>query len=320
MTTIYLMQTKQGKYKSVGDGKNEIKIKKFSDVGLRKKEIHLNGKKTTAKNHYGSLNMIMFSPEDLQIVKGDPSLRRKFLDMEIAQTNRIYYELLVKYNKNLKQRNKLLKEIKEQKANISLLDPWNEEISTLAAQILIIRIENLKKLNTLANSIYNNITANKENLIIKYELKANNGELIYPEEKSLEEWKDFYKESLKARVDKDVYRGYTAIGPHRDDLNICIDDFSVRSYGSQGQQRSCALALKFSQIEYIYDQIGEYPVLLLDDVMSELDHFRREQILNFISNKVQTFITVNDKSLIPLIPDSEFFEVENGVIKEAEHE
>ena len=147
-------------------------------------------------------------------------------------------------------------------------------------------------------------------------MKGNNGKLIYPEDESLTDIKDFYVKSLNERRFKDIMQGNTGIGVHRDDLKIYINHSDSKAFASQGQQRCCALALKLSQIEYVKQTTGEYPVLLLDDVMSELDQHRRNQLIGFINDKVQTIITVNDKSLIPDFGSNQYFSVEKGIIKE----
>lgn len=297
-------------------GLHEIKIKKFQQLGRNKKEIFLDGAKVKPKEHYGSLNAVMFSPEDLQLVKGEPSLRRRFFDMQIAQTDPIYYDLLVKYNRVVQQRNKLLKEIRDNEGSSAQLQPWNKEFIALATAIAKKRQLALEKLKVIAGEIYASITGNKEILTIKYELKANNGELLYPEN-DFEDWEIFYTQKLAERERIDILRGNTGIGPHRDDIVLLLNDMSLKSFGSQGQQRSGALALKLSQLEYVRREIGEFPVLLLDDVMSELDNSRRAQLLMFIDGKVQTFITVNDRELIPELAGNNYFEIVQGSVRKA---
>lgn len=297
-------------------GLHEIKIKKFQQLGRNKKEIFLDGAKVKPKEHYGSLNAVMFSPEDLQLVKGEPSLRRRFFDMQIAQTDPIYYDLLVKYNRVVQQRNKLLKEIRDNEGSSTQLQPWNKEFIALATAIAKKRQLALEKLKVIAGEIYASITGNKEILTIKYELKANNGELIYPEN-DFEDWEIFYTQKLAERERIDILRGNTGIGPHRDDIVLLLNDMSLKSFGSQGQQRSGALALKLSQLEYVRREIGEFPILLLDDVMSELDNSRRAQLLMFIDGKVQTFITVNDRELIPELAGNNYFEIVQGSVRKA---
>ena len=297
-------------------GLHEIKIKKFQQLGRNKKEIFLDGAKVKPKEHYGSLNAVMFSPEDLQLVKGEPSLRRRFFDMQIAQTDPIYYDLLVKYNRVVQQRNKLLKEIRDNEGSSTQLQPWNKEFIALATAIAKKRQLALEKLKVIAGEIYASITGNKEILTIKYELKANNGELLYPEN-DFEDWEIFYTQKLAERERIDILRGNTGIGPHRDDIVLLLNDMSLKSFGSQGQQRSGALALKLSQLEYVRREIGEFPILLLDDVMSELDNSRRAQLLMFIDGKVQTFITVNDRELIPELEGNAYFEIVQGSVRKA---
>ena len=297
-------------------GVHDIKIKKYQQLGRNKKEIFLDGAKVRPKEHYGSLNVVMFSPEDLQLVKGEPSLRRRFFDMQIAQTDPIYYDLLVKYNRVLQQRNKLLKEIRDNGGTPQQLEPWNKEFIVLATAIAKKRQLALEKLQAIAGEIYASITGNKETLTIKYELKANNGELLYPES-DFSAWEMFYTNKLKERERIDILRGNTGIGPHRDDIVLLLNDMSLKSFGSQGQQRSGALALKLSQLEYVRREIGEFPVLLLDDVMSELDNNRRAQLLLFIDGRVQTFITVNDRELIPELAGNAYFEIMQGSVRKA---
>ena len=297
-------------------GEHQVKLKKFRQQQKWKKEIWLDGAKIRPKEHYGALNTVMFSPEDLQLVKGEPALRRRFFDMQISQTDPVYYDLLVKYNRVLLQRNRLLKELRDEGGSETILEPWNQEFLRLAAAITKKRLAALGKLERIASEIYASITSNQEELKVRYELKANNGELLYPTA-AADLSEDFYRSLLIARQRIDILRGNTGIGPHRDDLQLLLNGLSLRSFGSQGQQRSGALALKLSQLEYVHREIGEFPVLLLDDVMSELDDSRRAQLLLFIDGRVQTFITVNDRELIPNLAGNAYFRIENGSINEA---
>ena len=297
-------------------GRHEVKIKKYQQQNRWKKEIFLDGSQVRPKEHYGSLNVVMFSPEDLQLVKGEPALRRRFFDMQISQTDPLYYDLLVKYNRVLQQRNRLLKELRDGAGTLPALIPWNEEFIRLAAAISKKRLQALAKLEQIASDIYASITQYKEKLTVHYELKGNNGELFYPETADFCS-EEFYRNKLAERQSVDILRGNTGIGPHRDDLQLLLNNMSLRSFGSQGQQRSGALALKLSQLEYVRQEIGEFPILLLDDVMSELDNNRRAQLLQFIDGRVQTFITVNDKELIPALPGTAYFNIVSGIINEA---
>ncbi len=297
-------------------GNHALKIKKYLQQEKQKKEIILDGEKIRPKEHYGKLNAVMFSPEDLQLVKGEPALRRRFFDMQIAQTDKVYYDLLIKYNRLLQQRNKLLKDLREKgRESSEHLEVWDKEFIRLAAAVVRKRIASLNKLKKITAEIYSSLTANKEKIEIKYEVKANNGETLFLEDEG-KNWEDFYRSCLKERERVDILRGNTGVGPHRDDLTLLLNGISLRSFGSQGQQRSGALALKLSQLEYVKRETGEFPILLLDDVMSELDVKRRTQLLSFIDGKVQTFITVNDKGLIPKLENCRYFEIIEGKIKE----
>ncbi|MDD4721417.1 MAG: DNA replication/repair protein RecF [Acidaminococcaceae bacterium] len=293
--------------------KNKIIIKKYLKNGKYKKELTFNNNVLKAKEHYGLLNVVLFSPDDLQIVKGEPGLRRKFINLEIAQTDKYYYNLLVKYNKTMLQRNKFLKDSKE-KINIDFtqLLVWDSELAKIAAEIIIIRLETLKRISEISADVYNKLTLSKENLNLSYILKTSDGETSKISSKTQKEWEEWYLKEFKMRRNLDVIRCSTSIGPHRDDILINVDDNNLRAFGSQGQQRSAALALKLAELEFIKEVKEEYPVLLLDDVMSELDSGRRKQLLTFIDGKVQTFITVNDKELVKYLPDSKYFYVENG--------
>ena len=275
------------------DSDYEIKIKRYEQNGRIKKELLLDNVNIKAKEHYGTLNTVMFSPEDLQLIKGEPQLRRRFFDMQIAQTDKAYYELLVKYNRLLQQRNRLLKEIRDNNGDKGQLNLWNNELSASAARIIKKRLAALEELLVIASGIYASIAGGSE---------------------SESEWQEFYLKELHERQALDILRGNTSIGPHRDDLFFYVSGKLLKAFGSQGQQRSAALALKLAQLEYVKNNTGEYPVLLLDDVMSELDSERRTHLLKFIDGRVQTFITVNDKHLIPDLNNNAYFYIENGKV------
>ena len=298
------------------DGPHSIRMKRYLEQGKYHKEIKIDGNKTTAKNHYSFLNAVIFSPEDLNIIKGDPGLRRRFMDMEISQTDSFYYELLIRYRRLLRQRNSLLKVIREDNQPQAQLATWDEEIADMGAQILIKRLSNIKKLKEICIPVFHILSNQADCLEIKYEMKGNNGQLFYPEEDNVKDIKEFYLKSLNERRFKDIMQGNTGIGIHRDDFRTYINGLDSKAFASQGQQRCCALALKLSQIEYVKQVSGGYPVLLLDDVMSELDQQRRKQLIHFINDKVQTIITVNDKTLIPDFGSNRYFNVEQGNIKE----
>ena len=296
------------------DSDYEIKIKRYEQNGRIKKELLLDNVIIRAKEHYGTLNTVMFSPEDLQLIKGEPQLRRRFFDMQIAQTDKAYYELLVKYKRLLQQRNRLLKEIRDNNGDKSQLNLWNNELSASATRIIKKRLAALKELLVIASGIYASIAGGSESMLINYALKTSNDFILQQSDKSESEWQEFYLKELHERQALDILRGNTSIGPHRDDLLFYVSGKLLKAFGSQGQQRSAALALKLAQLEYVKNNTGEYPVLLLDDVMSELDSERRTHLLKFIDGRVQTFITVNDKHLIPDLNNNAYFYIENGKV------
>lgn len=296
------------------DSDYEIKIKRYEQNGRIKKELLLDNVNIKAKEHYGTLNTVMFSPEDLQLIKGEPQLRRRFFDMQIAQTDKAYYELLVKYNRLLQQRNRLLKEIRDNNGDKGQLSLWNNELSTSAARIIKKRLAALEELLVIASGIYASIAGGSESMLINYALKTSNDFILQQSDKSESKWQEFYLKEMYERQALDIVRGNTSIGPHRDDLFFYVSGKLLKAFGSQGQQRSAALALKLAQLEYVKNNTGEYPVLLLDDVMSELDSERRTHLLKFIDGRVQTFITVNDKHLIPDLNNNAYFYIENGKV------
>lgn len=278
----------------------------FKFVNNQNKEIILNGHNIRLRELIGQLNVVMFSPEDLMLIKGAPLGRRKFLDSEISQANPAYYRNLLKYNRILAQRNNLLKKIREYKAESATLDTWDEQLASLAAVIVCKRQEALKKISMLANLMHRKITNNKENLTITYFQTSLNDTV-----KNLEEW---YCKKLKENRQMDISRGSTSVGPHRDDLVFTVNGINLKNYGSQGQQRTGVLAIKLAEIEFIKSEAGEYPILLLDDVMSELDASRREQLLSFIKDRVQTFITATEPKYFSEYGLGKYYSVKNGQV------
>ena len=277
----------------------------------RRKIIH-NGSSIRLKELIGIFNVVMFSPEDLNLIKGAPAERRRFLDGEISQASPSYYGDIIKYNRLLQQRNYLLKNIRERKAEASMLDMWDGQLVECGIRIIKKRLEAVKKFNMLANLMQRRISTNEENLSIVYSLKGFTDAPSAIEEK-INMW---YNEALYKIREEDIYRGATSIGPHRDDINIYVNGIDLKSYGSQGQQRTGVLSMKLSELEFIRSEQGEYPVLLLDDVMSELDVKRRSQLLDFIKKeKIQTIITATDKAYFSDDSSGVFYSVENGSVK-----
>lgn len=261
----------------------------------RRRQIRLNGQPAKLRDIIGTLNVVLFSPEDLWLIKGAPAIRRRFLDNEISQANPSYYRQLLRYQHILLQRNNLLKDIRERRAQSDYLDVWDEQLAVLAAAVTAKRIDALKKLNMLANLMHRKITDGKEILALSYSVQKS--DMAIPiSEKEQAVW---FLARLNEMRQQDIARGSTGVGPHRDDLILSVNGQDLKVYGSQGQQRTGALALKLAELEFIKSETGEYPVLLLDDVMSELDASRREHLLAFIKNRIQTFITATDATYFP---------------------
>lgn len=257
----------------------------------------------------GNLNVVLFSPEDLYLVKGGPANRRKFINVEVSQVSSYYHYTLNKYRHVLKQRNNYLKGIKERKNNGELLDIWNQKLIELGSKIIDKRLEVVEKLQILARLSHRKITNGSESLSLSYESSLSKN----PDKN---ETPLIFRNDLANNKDREIQRGYTLIGPHRDDLALKINKIDVRKYGSQGQQRTAALALKLAELEFMKSETGEYPVLLLDDVFSELDKIRRDTLLNLIADKIQTFITTTDINLPDKLDKCSYklFKVEKGNI------
>lgn len=251
-----------------------------------RKEIVFNDNKILQKELIGTLQTVLFSPEDLHIIKGSPVERRKFLDREISQTSPSYYQALQSYNKALKQRNRLLKEYAYK--NRCSLEEWDRQLAKYASIIIKKRLQSLEKMTMLTNLMHRKLTEGKENIRLRYVQPYSFNAYVTEEEALYQLYKD------NEAVDRKKMT--TSVGPHRDDIIFLGDYGDIKYFGSQGQQRTAILALKLSELEFIKSEIGEYPILLLDDVCSELDITRRQQLLQFIQKRVQTFITTTDIS------------------------
>lgn len=283
----------------------KIRLDKKIDINILrdgKKAIKVNNIKVNKIGElFGTFNVVMFSPEDLKVIKEAPSLRRRMLDMELSQVNSKYYFNLVQYNKILDERNVLLK---SKNFNIDVLDVYDLQLIEYADYIILKRLEYIDKINLYGDDIHNEITSGREKIKFKYSCNI-----------SLEDYKDNYYKKLKDNILRDREKGITSVGPHRDDFNVFVNDVDVKIFGSQGQQRTSILTMKFSSMKIIKEITGEYPVLLLDDVLSELDSNRKRYILSSI-NEIQTIITCTgiDDLRNYLDDKAKIFNVSNGQI------
>lgn len=249
------------------------------DMHLKKnrtKGIAVNGipiKK--ASELFGIVNVIFFSPEDLNIIKNGPSERRKFIDLELCQLNKLYVYNLVQYNKVIAQRNKLLKDMDGTSSLKETLDIWDIQLVKFGKEVIRLRTEFIRELNELIRGIHAHLSGEKEELSILYEPNVTEA---------------LFEEMLIKNRQQELRQRLTLTGPHRDDLNFIVNGTDIRKFGSQGQQRTAALSLKLAEIELVKRTVKDYPILLLDDVLSELDSKRQEHLLSEISH-IQTLIT-----------------------------
>jgi DNA replication and repair protein RecF len=279
--------------------------------GRKTKVNHIEQKKLSS--YIGQLNVILFAPEDLSLVKGSPQLRRKFLDMEIGQIDPVYLYDLVQYQKVLKQRNQYLKQLAEKKQTDELyLEILTEQLLEFGSKVLIARQKFVKRLEYWASQLHQKISQNKETLVIEYISSVPDTPWD-----NLEAVQTAFRQALEKVKNKEHFRQVTLAGPHRDDLIFLINERNVQTFGSQGQQRTTALSVKLAEIDLMKEETGEYPVLLLDDVMSELDDARQLHLLETIEGKVQTFLTtttlehVKDKMTV----EPEIFYVRQGQLE-----
>ena len=228
-----------------------------------------------ASELFGIVNVVFFSPEDLNLIKNGPAERRRFIDLELCQLNKLYVHSLVQYNKIVTQRNKLLKDIMFRPDYEETLDIWDMQLVQYGREVIRCRDAFVSQLNDLVGPIHRQLSGEKESLHISYEPNVT---------------VDMFEDTLRNSRPSDLKQRTTLTGPHRDDLSFIINDIDIRRYGSQGQQRTAALSLKLAEIELVKKTVNDYPILLLDDVLSELDGSRQNHLLSGI-NHIQTMIT-----------------------------
>ncbi len=272
----------------------EIKFEKDKNKRIRVNKVEID----KLSELIGQINVVIFSPEDLNLVKGGPSERRGFLDNELSQIRPRYKFNLNQYNKILFQRNNLLKRARYNKSCLKTIDIWDKQLIDVGVPIIRDRIEFIEKLSVISTDIHKKLTESDEILIVKYLSSFN----IKSESK--DHIRKNFEMALSENLNRDIEKGSTSFGPHKDDMELFINDISCRIYGSQGQQRTTALSLKLAEVDLIKDEIGEYPILLLDDVLSELDIDRRKSLINTFKD-VQTIITTTDDiEMADMDPDS----------------
>ena len=301
--------------------KNDRELDIMLGINNKGKSAKIAGiKKTKLTDFVGELNVVLFSPEDLQIVKGSPALRREFMNREFYQFSRIYHKYYLMYQHLLKQRNSYLKDMRKNpkdEMSLAYLETLTSQLAKVALYITKERVSFVRDISKLTYKNMLNISNGQETLKIKYKssvLDALNIAEINDESFTEE---NMTKVMMKKSFD-DIMRGSTKIGPQHDDLEFYINDLDAKMYASQGQQRSIVLSLKLAEINYLKEKTGTYPVLLLDDVLSELDKNRQLKLLDAINENVQTFITTPSISDIKedLLKKAKVFKIEDGNISE----
>ena len=289
-----------------------VKINAFKEEDLTveiavnregKKGIKIDGVKAKKLSQlFEEIYMVVFSPEDLKIVKDEPEKRRKFTDRELCQIKPSYYNNLHQYKKALMQRNAYLK---ESRIDESVLDIWDLKLSEYGSKIIKERVSFIEKINRISSRIHTGITNQKEKLQVIYEPS------IHPRE----ELQIYFYEQVKKSRQRDIKNRTTGKGPHKDDLKLLANGIDIRNFGSQGQQRTAALSLKLSEIQMIKEETGEHPVLLLDDVLSELDQERQNYLINYLKD-IQIFITTTElsKEVENFLTQGKTFYISNGYI------
>ena len=275
-----------------------------------KKEVYINEiKKDSHRRLLGEFQAVVFSPSFLSVIKDGPSEKRKFIDIAISLLKPNYAAVLSNYNKAVMQRNALLKKINDGEAKEDFLFAFDESVARYGGRIIKYRLDYIEKLKQYTADIYAGISGGRENFELSY-LNS-----VKEEGQTSEEWSQILYDSLLKNRKRDIFRCMTMTGPHKDDIEIELNKKSARIYGSQGQQRSCALSLKIAEGFIIREISGEQPVALLDDVMSELDGKRQNDLLKYLQNW-QVFVTCCDKAHISKINYGKAFEIESGTLKE----
>ena len=276
------------------------KIEKSAQIEINDKRIAcLNEKPLKSVSHLaGKFNAIIFSPTDLRLLSDGPKVRRKFLDMAICQLYPTYIEILRGYTKAVTQRNKILKDFKNNSSVLPLLDVFENEIALSGEKIIKYRLRYIEILKEFIPEIYKGISNGRENLEIEY-ISSNKSENLLTE--------------LKNSRKEDMFTYKTSVGPHRDDLEFKINGISAKNFGSQGQKRSVALSLKLAEAEILKKTTGEYPICLLDDIMSELDPKRQNFILNHIK-EMQTFLSCCDPETLKNLKEGKRFQIKSGEV------
>ncbi|WP_251499572.1 DNA replication/repair protein RecF [Otoolea muris] len=296
-----------------GEDESHIKMNLLKDGVPHRIDMHLKKNKPKgvavngipirrASELFGVINVVFFSPEDLNLIKNGPGERRRFIDLELCQLNKLYVHSLSQYNKIVLQRNKLLKDISFRPEYEEMLDIWDEQMISYGCEIIRVRRDFISQLNQLIQDIHFHLSGKREELVLRYFPNTSEDEL---------------GDALKKSRFQDKKQKTTLVGPHRDDIGFYVNKIDIRKFGSQGQQRTAALSLKLAEIELVKKLVRDYPVLLLDDVLSELDSDRQRHLLSGISH-IQTIITCTglDDFVSHSFQIDRIFKIINGTVED----
>ena len=292
----------------------EIKLRSGEDANRNprdKKQIFIDRQRADkAGELMGVMNVVMFSPEDLALVKASPDVRRRFMDMEMCQLRPAYYRKAAMYNAALRQRNALIKEAFTDPIDQDVLDMWNAQLARTGAEVMRSRLKFMDELSTIARDMHRRLTNGREELFAFYDPNV-------PFDGKEAEYAIY--DALAASQEEDIRRGFTSRGPHRDDIGIKLGEKDVKVFGSQGQQRTAALSLKLSELALIREVVGESPVLLLDDVLSELDDDRQRALMESAFD-CQCFLTAAGMESAAAGRSAAVFEVKDGNITKMDND
>ena len=294
-----------------------------------RKEVLLDGVKKPVSDVIGHFNAVIFVPQMSQIIEGAPEERRRYLNLALAQSTPAYARALSEYNQALTQRNALLKLLSERGGSGDQLEVWDETLTRLGSQIILWRIEALQQIERLASRVHHELTHGAEILRIAYEpafdpLPRPNGQLglridtiVDRSGLDLKEIQGGFRASLSALRSVEIGRGVTTIGPHRDEIRFLANDIDLGNYGSRGQVRTALLSLKLAEVSWMKDRTGEWPVILLDEVMAELDVQRRADLLDYVGETEQVLFTTTDLNLFTpeFTKNAEIWRVEHGRVE-----
>jgi len=294
-----------------------------------RKEILLDGVKRPANEVIGHFNAVVFVPQMSQIIEGAPDDRRRYLNLALAQSTPAYARVLSEYNQALTQRNALLKMLSERGGNSEQLEVWDDALTRLGAQIILWRIEAVQQIERLASRVHHELTHGSEILRLAYEpaydpLPKPNGQIglkldtvIDRSRLDLDEIQAGFRARLKDLRSEEIARGVTTIGPHRDELRFLANNIDLGDYGSRGQVRTALLALKLAEVNWMKDRTGEWPVILLDEVMAELDVQRRADLLKYVGESEQVLFTTTDLNLYEpdFVEKAEVWKVRDGKVE-----